>query len=158
MTFLDADAVAVLQALRSPRTVPQIRAAIAKAGAPLSEDHVQAAVAAQLLAGHLSSSLTPSGDLRYDRTRTGKAAIRRHLAQTNPSTTVTLQALELLDRFGPLTPAQFAFRLGGASQYRAEQLLRYVESSGRAEQIGESRTWRITPAGQEHLRAGGVAA
>ena len=157
MTSLDADAVAVLQALRSPRTVPQIRAAIAKKGAPLGEDRVQAAVAAQLRDGHLNT-LTFGGEVRYERTRAGKAAIRQHLSRVNPSTTVTLQALTLLDRFGPLTPVQFAARLGGASQYRAEQLLRYVTSSGRAEQIGESRTWRITPAGQDHLRAGGAAA
>ena len=72
---LTAHGVTVLRVLRRPRSLPQIGAAVARIGAPLTDTQVAATVNDLLSAGHITP-MQRQGELLYRRQRSGKTALR----------------------------------------------------------------------------------
>ena len=72
---LTAHGVAVLRVLRRPRTLPQITAAVARIGAPLTDAQITAAVTDLLGAGHVTPMQRQS-ELLYGRLPQGRQALR----------------------------------------------------------------------------------
>lgn len=72
---LTAHGVTVLRVLQRPRSLPQITAAVAKIGAPLTEAQVTAAVGDLLSAGHLRITQR-LGELAYGRMPQGRRALK----------------------------------------------------------------------------------
>lgn len=75
MSGLTANGVAVLRVLRRPRSLPQIAAAVARIGAPLTTVQVTAAVSDLLSDGHITPTQR-QGELLYTRLPQGKRALR----------------------------------------------------------------------------------